>query len=239
MLKPKVWSRVHSLYVPKGFDPDQTYFPRLDLITKDEPIIRYRHLDEPDFRKEVRRERLLSERGTATVPVEYIFGEFLRNTVPGFFGAAAETPVATSPTTLGATTARVFPFSLPRSDWIVKVAMATPSALASAMQLGIYGASGANRIWNPGALTTTANITVITPTLFAIAGGIFYHFAITNNNTVSATTSYLFSPAFVATIARFGTVAATNGVMPTTITPASITATVGGFPLYTWLAAAA
>src|SRR5205085_8287375 len=75
--------------------------------------------------------------------------------------AVATTAVAVTPTGLGATTCRVFPFFLDAGLTIAKVYISTPNAVSGAFQMGIYDALGA-ALWTAGGQATTANITVIT-----------------------------------------------------------------------------
>lgn len=152
--------------------------------------------------------------------------------------AVAPTAVSVTPTALGATNARVFPFYLPHSLNVAKVYMNTPNAVTVSLEVAIFDAGG-TQLWTSGVQGTAANITTITPaTGVRLGAGMNYYFAIVNANKVSATAAYWFSPALsAATIPRWGQVAATLGAMPTSITVGSINATVGGWPIFTVLSA--
>jgi hypothetical protein len=136
-----------------------------------------------------------------------------------------------SPTALGATTARVFPFLLPGPLVLNRAIIKTPAAAAAAFQFAIFSEVGA-RLWTSGAVATVLGYTVLTAAAIALPAGQLF-FAVTNNNAVSAVAALAVSPALAAaSIPRWGTVPATLGAMPATIDPTAITETVGGFPVY-------
>lgn len=228
----------HGLYVP-GADPDSLLHPSLDLITAGEPIVRFRSVQDREFRKVLQKRWWKAEEGAISLPTgNFRLQHHLAMDLPQFFGAVSPTPVAVTPTTLGSTTARVFPFATDSAEYILKVYIHTPSAVASSMQLACFESLG-HRAYNSGTQGTSANITSISTTNWFLPGGAIMFWAITNANLTSSTTAYYFSPAFAAaTLARWGTVAATSGAMPSTITPSGITATVGGFACYTVLGTA-
>lgn len=141
------------------------------------------------------------------------------------------TEATLTPTALGASVARVFPFYVPKSIVVNHILIKTPAAVTAGYQFGIFDRVG-NRLWNSGAVTTVAGFTAITAGLPITIEGQHY-FAVTNNNAVSAVGGLAVSPALAAaSIPRWGTVPATLGAMPATISPAAITESVGGFPVY-------
>lgn len=144
------------------------------------------------------------------------------------------TETTLTPSALGATTARVFPFYTPKTLIVNQILVKTPTAQTGAWQFGIFDSTGA-RVWNSGAVTTTANFTAITAALPITLEGQYY-FVVTNNNSAASTTALAVSPALAAaSVPRWGTIAVTAGAMPASINPAAITETVGGFPVYTVL----
>ena len=146
------------------------------------------------------------------------------------FGGASTT---LTPTTHTATVARVFPFEVDRPITVNAVYVRTNAVLSNCLILGIYNESG-TRLWQSGVLSTvltgwvpvTANLPITLPV------GLYY-LASTNNNVASTTAAYTVTPALgTATLPRWGTVPATAGAIPASITPASITKTVGGWMNY-------
>jgi hypothetical protein len=154
-------------------------------------------------------------------------------------GAVAPTATTVTANAWTTTIGRVFPFYLDANINIAKIYLSTPATGTGAnWQVGIFDGGG-NQIYASGAITPTANITTVTPgTAFKLAAGQTYYFMVTNNNSSNATATMLVTPALsAATLPRWGTLAVTAGAIPASITPGSITATVGGFPVYTVLSA--
>lgn len=137
-----------------------------------------------------------------------------------------------TPTGLTASLCRVMPFTMPGNMTINKIVMRFANSLADAAQLGIFDSQGV-RVWNSGALSITTNWNEITVNLPVSLTNQTYYWRLTNNNLVSGTAAYNTSTGVGSGVMPgFGTVAATNGVMPTSITPASINMTAGGWPCY-------
>jgi len=152
-------------------------------------------------------------------------------------GGAMTTLTATNHT---ATVARIFEFELAASLTLAAVYIRTNAVLSNCLRLGIYNSAG-TQVWASGVLSTIA-----TSWLAITSGGTpafpisllpgAYYFATTNNNVTSTTAAYAVSPALGgAILPRWGTVPTSAGAMPASITPASITKTVGGWMCYVLL----
>jgi hypothetical protein len=143
------------------------------------------------------------------------------------------TAVAITPTAIGATVARVFPFYVPETLIANHVGVKQLAAVTNGYVFAIFDRAGA-RIWTSGAVSTTGTgwLGITTGAPFTLTAGEYY-FAVSNNNTVSAVGGIAGSSALAAAGApRWGTVPATLGAMPASITPAAVTETVGGWPIY-------
>jgi hypothetical protein len=144
-------------------------------------------------------------------------------------------PTTLTPTTHSATVARIFPFEIERNITVNVIRIQTATALSNCLILGIFDSTG-QQVWQSGILSTTNNVLSITANLpINLTPGVYY-FATANNNVVSTTTAYRVTPA-VGSVSypRWGTVPTTNGAMPSSIDPASITETTGGWMCYVML----
>jgi hypothetical protein len=151
----------------------------------------------------------------------------------GVFPDQEGTAVGITPTAITTTLARVFPFYVPETLVVNQVLVKQLAAVTTGYIFGVFDRTGA-RVWTSGAVSTTGTgwlaITASLP--ITLTAGTYY-FAVTNNNTVSAVAGIAGSSALVAaTPPRWGTVPATAGAMPASITPTAITETVGGWPIY-------
>lgn len=144
------------------------------------------------------------------------------------------TPATLTPAALTATVARVFPFTIQGNLTLNRVIVKSPAAQTTGFQFGIFDDLGV-RSWSSGAASLTANYTTLTAAGAPLGPGT-YLFAVTNNNSASATAALqVCAPLMAASMPGYGTVPATNGAMPATIDPATITKTVGGWPIYVTL----
>lgn len=146
----------------------------------------------------------------------------------------AGTAGTVTPAALTATLARIFPFFLPGPMTLNRVVIKTPAAVTSGYQFGIFGEAGA-KLWSSGGVTTVLGYTVITVSSVALPAGELF-FAVTNNNSSTATGGLAIGPALAAaSVPRWGTVPTTAGAMPVSIDPTQITEAIGGFPIYVTL----
>jgi hypothetical protein len=148
------------------------------------------------------------------------------------------TPTTLTPTTHTATKAYVFPFELDRAMTLNAVYIRTAAVLSNCLIIGIFNSAG-TQVWKSGVLST-----LLTDWIAVTSGGTpafpvtlpagTYYFVTTNNNVTSSTAAYAVTPVIGtgATLPRWGYVAATAGAMPSSITPAAITKSLGGWMCY-------
>jgi hypothetical protein len=144
-------------------------------------------------------------------------------------------PATLTPTALGASTCRVYPFEIDRNITVTAIYIRSNAVVANSLLIGIYDSTG-TRLYVSNALSTVATGWVaVTGISVTLASGTYY-FATTNNNVASSTAAYAVTPGIgTATLPRWGSVATTNGAMPASITPSSITETAGGWMCYVLL----
>jgi len=148
------------------------------------------------------------------------------------FGGA---PTTMTPTALGASTCRIYPFEIDRNITVNAIYIRSNAAVSNCLLVGIYDSTG-TRLYASGALSTVATGWItITGISFTLASGTHY-FGTTNNNVASTTAAYTVTPSIgTATLPRWGSVATSSGAMPASITPSSITKTAGGWMCYVLL----
>jgi len=152
------------------------------------------------------------------------------------FGGA---PTTLTPTALGASTCRLFPFEIDRNITVTAIYIRSNAAVSNCLRIGIYDSVG-TRLYESGALSTVASATgwITVPGISVTLASGTYYFGTTNNNVASGTAAYTVTPGIgAATLPRWGSVATSNGVMPSSITPSSITKTAGGWMCYVLLSA--
>lgn len=154
------------------------------------------------------------------------------------FSLAANVPSAEFPLTNGtpnaitASLCRIMPFTFPGTMTVNRIGIRNVASLADCMQLGLFDSAGA-RVWTSGALSAASGWQEISTNLPISLTNQTYYWGLTNNNLSSATSVYTMSTNIGSPwMTGFGTVPATNGVMPSSITPGSITKTIGGWPCY-------
>jgi hypothetical protein len=142
-----------------------------------------------------------------------------------------------TPNGLGASTCRVYPFEIDRNITATAIYIYSNRAEDNCLLIGIYDSAG-TRLYASGAITTvTDGWIAITGISVTLASGTYY-FGTTNNNVATNTPAYAVTPNIgMAALPRWGYVATTNGAMPPSITPSSITKSVGGWMCYVLLSA--
>jgi hypothetical protein len=143
------------------------------------------------------------------------------------------TPTTLTPTALGASTCLVYPFEICRNITVTAIYIRSgTSVVANCLLIGIYDSTG-TRLYASGALTTVASGWIaVTGISVTLASGTYY-FGTTNNNVANSGAAYAVTPSIgTATLPRWGSVTTSNGAMPASITPLSITKTAGGWMCY-------
>jgi len=142
------------------------------------------------------------------------------------------TSTTLTPTALGASTCLVYPFEIYRNITVTAIYVRSNAALSNCLLVGIYDSTG-TRLYASSALSTVATGWVaVTGISVTLASGTYY-FGTTNNNVASSTSAYTVTPSIgTATLPRWGSVTTSSGALPASITPSSITKTVGGWMCY-------
>jgi hypothetical protein len=147
------------------------------------------------------------------------------------------TPTTMKPNDIGASTCLVYPFEIDRNITVTAMYIRSNVAVSNCLQIGIYDRTG-TRLYGSGALSTVATGWIaVTGISITLASGTYY-FGTTNNNppTGGGSSAYTVTPGIgTATLPRWGSVPTSNGAMPASITPASITKTAGGWMCYVLL----
>lgn len=142
-----------------------------------------------------------------------------------------------TPNALGASTCRVYPFEIDRNITVTAIYIYSYRALANCLLIGIYDSAGTRLYASNATTTVTSGWIAITGISVTLASGTYY-FGTTNNGVASNTAAYAVTPGIgTADLPRWGYVATTNGAMPLSITPSSITKSVGGWMCYVVLSA--
>lgn len=174
--------------------------------------------------------------GTTNLVFRRIVGNQRQLNLVQFYPEAGHAVGASiSSTTLSATICRIYPFYVHDAIVVNTVKIKSIAAIANAFQFGIFDENG-TRVWTSGAQSTVVGVMNVTTNLPVTLRQGTYYFGVTNNNTASGTASLSVSAAAgSAGYPRWGTVAATSGAMPASITPSAITETVGGWPIFVQL----
>jgi hypothetical protein len=146
-------------------------------------------------------------------------------------------PTTMTPNALSKMGCLIYPFEIDRNITVTAIYIMSNAVKSSCLRVGIYNGTG-TLLYASGALSTVLtgwiNDTVTTP--FALASGTYYFGTTSNGYTDNNIAAYTVTPPFVtATLPRWGSVPSSNGLMPTSISPSSITPTIGGWMCYVLL----
>ncbi len=144
-------------------------------------------------------------------------------------------PATLTPNALGASTCRVYPFEIDRNLTVTAIYIRSRRVLTDCLLIGIYDSAGTLLYVSNPLSTVLSGWIAITGISVTLASGTYY-FGTTNNNVASNVAAYTVTPDIeTAALPRWGSVPAFNGAMPASITPSSITESVGGWMCYVLL----
>jgi hypothetical protein len=167
---------------------------------------------------------------TASIKVSQPLVHYIGKNFP-YHGA----PATLTPSAHGATSVRVFPFTLIYSGVWDNLYLRTNAAVATCLNVGIYSSAGA-RLWQSTGLSTIATgyITIAMGGLTLPAGT--YYFATANNGSTSTTAAFTVSLAMGATGGpppKYGVVTTAGGALPASFNPITdIAANNGGYMIF-------